>query len=134
MASQTFTAIVTDTTNTAVSWQVNNVPGGNSMVGTISASGVYAPPATVSGTMTVAVTAVSLAVKTQSGSAQVVITAPASGGGGGAIDILTALAILLAIAHRRQMLRSALSYPLRNIEPFFLRPAIVRRRNACLLQ
>jgi serine protease len=134
MATQAFTAIVTDTTNTAVSWQVNNVPGGNSTVGTISASGVYAPPATVSGTTTVTVTAVSLAVKTQSGSAQVVITAPASGGGGGAIDILTALAILLAIAHRRQMLRSALSYPLRNIEPFFLRPAIVRRCNACLLQ
>jgi len=133
MATQTFTANVTDTTNTAVSWQVNNVPGGNSTVGTISASGVYTPPATVSGTLTVTVTAVSQAVKTQSGSAQVVVTAPASGGGGG-IDTLTLLATFLAVARRRQMLRSALSYPLRSIEPFFLRPAIVSRRNACLLQ
>jgi hypothetical protein len=133
MATQTFTAIVTDTTNTAVSWQVNNVLGGNSTVGTISASGVYTPPARVSGSMTVTVTAVSLAVKTQSGSAQVVITAPASGGGG-AIDILTLLAMFLAIARRRQMALSALSYALRDIEPFSLRPAIVRRRNARLLQ
>jgi len=134
MAPQAFTAIVTDTTNTAVSWQVNHVPGGNSTLGTISPSGVYAPPATVSGTLTVTVTAVSLAVKTQSGSAQVVVTAPAASGGGGGIDVLTLLATLLTIAWRRQMLRSALSYPLRNIEPFFLRPAVVRRRNACLLQ
>jgi serine protease len=132
MATQAFTAIVTDTTNTAVSWQVNNVPGGNSTVGTISASGVYTPPATVSGTLTATVTAVSLAVKTQSGSAQVVVTAPASGGGG--IDVLTLLAIFLAIARRRAIPRSTLSNPLRNIEPLFLRPAIVRRRDACLLQ
>ena len=77
----------------------------------------------------------SQAVKTQSGSAQLVVAAPASGGGGGGgIDILTLLATFLAVAWRRQMLRSALRYPLRHVEPFFLRPAIVRRRNACLLQ
>src|SRR6202042_1195115 len=107
MATQTFTAIVTDTTNTAVSWQVNHVPGGDSTLGTISQSGVYTPPATVSGTLTVTVTAVSLAVKTQSGSAQVVVTAPAASGGGGGIDVLTLLATLLGIARRSQMLRSA---------------------------
>ena len=135
MATQAFTAVVTDTTNTAVSWQVNHVSGGNSMVGTISPSGVYSPPATVSGTLTVTVTAVSLAVKTQSGSAQVVVTAPAGGGGGGGgLDVLTLLATVLAVAWRRQMLRSALSYPLRYIEPFLLRSAIVRRRDAGLLQ
>jgi hypothetical protein len=135
MATQAFTAIVTDTTNTAVSWQVNHVAGGNSTVGTISQSGVYTPPATVSGTLTVTVTAVSQAVKTQSGSAQVVVTAPASaGGGGGSLDILTLLALFLGSVRRRPTPRSALSYPLRNIEPFFLRPAIVRWRNPCLLQ
>ena len=133
MMTQAFTAAVTNTTNTAVSWQVNNVPGGNPALGTISAAGVYAPPATVSGTLTVTVTAVSLAVKTQSGSAQVVVTAPASGGGGGGIDVLTLLAALLAIARRRQILRSALSHPLHNVEPFSLRPAVVRGRNARLL-
>jgi hypothetical protein len=133
MMTQAFTAAVTNTTNTAVSWQVNNVPGGNPALGTISAAGVYTPPATVSGTLTVTVTAVSLAVKTQSGSAQVVVTAPASGGGGGGIDVLTLLAALLAIVRRRQILRSALSHPLHNVEPFSLRPAVVRRRNARLL-
>jgi hypothetical protein len=132
MATQAFTAAVTDTTNTAVSWEVNNVPGGNSTLGTISASGVYTPPATVSGTLTVTVTAVSLAVKTQSGSAQVVVTAPPSSGGGD-IDVLTLLAAFLAIARRTQILRSALSHSLRNVEPFLLRPAVVRRRNARLL-
>jgi len=55
MATQTFTANVTDTTNTAVSWQVNNVPGGNS-TGHDFRVGVYTPPATVSGTLTVTVT------------------------------------------------------------------------------
>jgi serine protease len=133
MMTQAFTAAVTNTTNTAVSWQVNNVPGGNPALGTISAAGVYAPPATVSGTLTVTVTAVSLAVKTQSGSAQVVVTAPASSGGGGAIDGLMLLAALLAIARRRQILRLALSHPLHNVEPFSLRPTVVRGRNARLL-
>jgi hypothetical protein len=123
-------AAVTDTTNTAVSWQVNNVPGGNSTVGTISPSGIYTAPMTVSGTLTV--TAVSLAVKTQSGSAQVVVTAPPSSGGGG-MDVVTLLAAFLAIAWRMQFLRLALSHSLRSVEPFFLRPAVVRWRNARLL-
>ena len=75
-ATQNFTATVTNTTNTAVTWQVNGVPGGNSTVGTISASGLYTAPATVPSPSTVAVTAVSVADPTRSGSAQVSITAP----------------------------------------------------------
>jgi serine protease len=131
-ATQAFTASVSGTTNTAVSWEVNKVPGGSQALGTISAAGVYAPPTTVSGTLNVTVTAVSQAVKTQSGSAQVVVTAPASGGGGG-IDVATLLAVLMALARRTRIVRSALSKPLRNVEPFFLRPAVVRRGNARLL-
>ena len=130
-ATQAFTASVSGTTNTAVSWEVNKVPGGSQALGTISAAGVYAPPTTVSGTLNVTVTAVSQAVKTQSGSAQVVVTAPASGGGG--IDVATLLAVLMALARRTRIVRSALSKPLRNVEPFFLRPAVVRRGNARLL-
>jgi len=75
-ATQNFTATVTNTTNTAVTWQVNGVPGGNSTVGTISASGLYTAPATVPSPSTVTVTAVSVADPTRSGSAQVTITAP----------------------------------------------------------
>jgi hypothetical protein len=133
MATQAFSATVTDTTNTAVSWQVNQVPGGNATLGTISAAGVYTPPATVSGTLAVTVTAVSLAVKTQRGSAQVVVTAPPSSGGGG-MDALTLLAAALALARRKHLLASALRHPLRNVEPFLLRPAVVPGRNARLLE
>jgi hypothetical protein len=133
MAAQAFTATVTDTTNTAVNWQVNQVPGGNATLGTISAAGVYTPPARVSGTLAVTVTAVSLAVNTQHGSAQVVITAPPSSGGGG-MDALSLLAVCLALARRTHLLGSALRHPLRNFEPFLLRSAVVRGRNARLLK
>ena len=130
--TQAFKATVTDTTNVAVDWQVNRVSGGNSAVGTISTSGVYTPPATVPATLTVTVTAVSVAVRTQSASAQVTVTAPPSSGGGG-FDTLTLLAGLLVVVHRLQVRRSALRHALRNIEPFFLRAAVVRRRDARLL-
>jgi hypothetical protein len=130
--TQAFTATVTDTTNTEVSWQVNNVLGGNSTLGTISASGLYTPPATVPGTLTVTVTAVSQAVKTQTGSAQIVVTAPPAGGGGG-MDVLTLLVALVAVARRRQ-LYSALSQPLRDVEPLLLSSPVVRWRNPRLLQ
>jgi serine protease len=114
MATQAFMATVADTTNTAVSWQVNQVPGGNATLGTISPAGVYTPPATVSGTLNVTVSAVSLAVKTQRGSAQVVVTAPPSSGGGG-MDGLTLLAACLALARRKHLLASALGNSLRNV-------------------
>ncbi len=54
---QTFTATVTGTGNTAVTWSVDGVAGGSSTVGTISTGGVYSPPATV-GTHTVTATSV----------------------------------------------------------------------------
>src|SRR5713226_3543502 len=38
---RTFTATVSNTANTAVSWGVNGIPGGNATVGTIDAGGVY---------------------------------------------------------------------------------------------
>ena len=40
-----FTATVQGTSNTAVSWSVDGVAGGNSTVGTISSSGLYTAPA-----------------------------------------------------------------------------------------
>src|SRR5437879_9198524 len=54
--TQQFTATVQNTSNTAVTWQVNGVTGGNATVGTISSSGLYTAPASPA---TVTVTAVS---------------------------------------------------------------------------
>src|SRR6516164_9357019 len=70
-----YQANVTGTTNTAVTWEVNGIAGGNSTVGTISTSGTYTAPATVPNPSTVTVTAVSQADKTKSGSSNVLIVA-----------------------------------------------------------
>ncbi len=75
-ATQQFTATVTGTTNTAVTWSVNNVVGGNATVGTISASGLYTAPATVPNPNQVTVTAASEANPSSTGSATVNIVAP----------------------------------------------------------
>ena len=90
----TFVASVANTTNTAVSWQVNGVTGGSATDGTISSTGVYTAPDSSPATGTVTVSATSQADGASAGSAQVTITAPASGGGGGggALDWLTLLA------------------------------------------
>src|SRR5438094_6986821 len=74
--TQQFTATVTNTNNTAVTWQVNGVPGGNATAGTISSAGLYTAPAAVPSPATVTVRAVSQADATKSASAQVTITAP----------------------------------------------------------
>jgi uncharacterized protein (DUF1800 family) len=58
------TAVVANTTNTAVTWQVNSVTGGVAATGTISATGVYTPPATLPSNNTVTITAVSPVVTT----------------------------------------------------------------------
>jgi hypothetical protein len=42
--TQQFSATVTGTTNSSVSWKVNGTLGGNSTVGTISGSGLYKAP------------------------------------------------------------------------------------------
>jgi hypothetical protein len=52
---------VAKATNTSVIWRVNATVGGNSILGTISASGLYTPPATVPDPPTVKITAVSAA-------------------------------------------------------------------------
>src|SRR5438046_1888803 len=73
--TQQFTATVQNTSNTAVTWQVSGVTGGNATVGTISSSGLYTAPAVVPNPAIVTVTAVSQADPTKSASAQVTITA-----------------------------------------------------------
>jgi len=74
--SQQFDAIVSGNSNTAVTWEVNGVTGGNSTVGTISTSGLYTAPAAVPSSGVVTVTAVSEANSAVSASDTVAIIAP----------------------------------------------------------
>ena len=69
-----FVATVSNTKNTAVTWKVNGVDGGNSTYGTITASGVYYAPGTVSSTVTETITAVSTANTSIIGTASVTLT------------------------------------------------------------
>jgi hypothetical protein len=77
-ATQQFSSTVSGTTNTGVIWQVNNVTGGNSTVGTVSTGGLYTAPSTVPSGGSVTVTATSAASTTASASATVNISATPS--------------------------------------------------------
>ena len=69
---QQFAATITgNVSDLSVSWSVDGTAGGNSAVGTISAGGLYSPPATA-GSHTV--TATSNALPTSSGSASISVT------------------------------------------------------------
>lgn len=72
--TQQFTATVLNTSNTAVTWQVNGTTGGTSNNGTISTSGLYAAPAKVSKLRVITVKAISKADTTKSASAKVTLT------------------------------------------------------------
>lgn len=82
-SQEQFTATVTGSSNTSVTWQVNGVAGGNSIVGTISTAGVFQAPATIPTPATVTVTAVANADGTTSGSAQATIV-----GKGDAVEVV----------------------------------------------
>jgi hypothetical protein len=69
-----FTATVTGTSNTAVTWFVDGVAGGNATAGTINSIGLYTAPAQAGGHK---VTATSAADTTKSATAQVTVTPPA---------------------------------------------------------
>jgi len=66
-----FTATVRNATNAAVTWRVNDVDGGNSTVGTISATGLYTAPGAVPSPGDVTVKAVAQADTSKSASAAV---------------------------------------------------------------
>jgi len=57
--TQQFTATVTGTSNTAVTWLAGDIVGGNASVGTVSTTGLYTAPASISQVETVTVTALS---------------------------------------------------------------------------
>jgi probable HAF family extracellular repeat protein len=73
-SSQQFTATVQDTSNTAVTWSVNGVVGGNSTVGTITGKGVYSAPSAVPNPAAVTIVATSQASPSVSASATVTVT------------------------------------------------------------
>jgi hypothetical protein len=75
-SSQQFAASVTGTTNTAVTWSVDNVAGGNSASGTITSSGNYTAPAALPNPNTITIQATSAADSSASGSSNVTILNP----------------------------------------------------------
>jgi trimeric autotransporter adhesin len=77
--TQTFNAKVNGESNTAVTWQVNGIAGGNASTGTISSSGLYSAPNTVPLQPLVLITAVSQANSALSGSYPItVVTVPSA--------------------------------------------------------
>jgi hypothetical protein len=69
--TQQFAAKISGVASTNVTWSVDGVSGGNSSVGTISASGLYTPPGTAGAHQ---VTAKSTADTTQSATVPVIVT------------------------------------------------------------
>ncbi len=72
--SQTFSAQVTNATDTTVVWSVNGVPGGVATTGTITTGGVYTAPIDLPSPVIVLVAATSQADPTKSATARLTIT------------------------------------------------------------
>jgi hypothetical protein len=75
-ATQQFTPTVTNATNKAVTWSVNDVAGGNSTVGTITANGLCTAPVTVPNPPCLAVAATSQADPSKTAAASVSLSYP----------------------------------------------------------
>lgn len=78
-AIQQFTASVTGTLNSNVTWSVNGVQGGNSIVGLISSSGLYVAPPILPSPATITIQAASGQISSASGSASVTLVANTAG-------------------------------------------------------
>jgi hypothetical protein len=96
--TQAFTAMVTGNANTTVTWQVNDVTGGNQKLGFISSSGLYVAPSGVptksdgkgnTVTTTVTVKAISQADPTATGSATVTVVPDNANAQSGAVVLGT---------------------------------------------
>jgi Right handed beta helix region/Bacterial Ig domain len=85
---QQFTATVSGTTNTGVSWLVNGIGGGSSTLGTISTSGLYTAPVANSSSTTVTITARSTYDSTASANATATI-APSTSASGSVLYVAT---------------------------------------------
>ena len=67
-ATTQFSATLTNTSNSAVTWQVDGAVGGNAATGTISSTGLYTAPATMPSAASVTISAVSQASPSAAGS------------------------------------------------------------------
>lgn len=83
-AKQQFSATITGSSNTAVTWSVNNVAGGNAALGMVDATGMYTAPASVPTPNPVNVTATSVADSRASASGAATVLNP--------VPVLSALA------------------------------------------
>jgi len=95
---QAFTQMVTGTTNTAVTWQVNSVTAGSVATGTISSSGAYSAPHSISSSIlpagaskavTVTITAISQADPAATGTATITLLTQGQAAQTGAIELGT---------------------------------------------
>jgi hypothetical protein len=68
-----FTAVVSNATNTAVTWSVNGVPGGVAATGTISASGLFTAPQNLPQPATASIVATSVADSSVSSNTAIVM-------------------------------------------------------------
>jgi hypothetical protein len=75
-ASATFSATVTGTQNTAVTWYVNDKAGGSTSLGTIDAAGKYTAPSVLPNPNSVTVKAVSSADSSKNGTSDVTLLNP----------------------------------------------------------
>jgi hypothetical protein len=74
--TQTFSATVTGTSNQTVTWQVNGAAGGSAATGTISAAGLYTPPASIPNPDSVTVQALSATDLSAKGASNVTLWNP----------------------------------------------------------
>ncbi|HSY11638.1 MAG TPA: Ig-like domain-containing protein [Verrucomicrobiae bacterium] len=77
---QQFQATVTGTNDMSVTWQVNNITGGNAQIGTISAGGLYTAPNPGDRSLQVTITAVADANTAKTASAVVTVNSTVTGG------------------------------------------------------
>ena len=75
-ATQQFSATVTGTSNTAVIWSVNGIPGGDATLGHVSPAGLYSAPWNLPNPNTIQVTATSVTDKKTGGSAAITLENP----------------------------------------------------------
>lgn len=74
--SQTFSATVTGSANTSVTWSVNGINGGSASIGTINSAGVYTAPAVLPASTSVTIRATSVANISASAQATVTLVPP----------------------------------------------------------
>jgi hypothetical protein len=75
-SSLTFTATVTGSSNTSVTWSLNQTAGGSTALGAINGSGSYTAPATLPSPNTVTVEAVSVADPTKNATSAITLLNP----------------------------------------------------------